>query len=173
MLCIHAGSLKGNLWALCVEGLSLGSGFKESLPVLSVGPSPLSLSLRATCTKGGVPALGAPYSWGVAMLGRPWMGLMALGLEHQILVDGGAILPQSPSLHFPPAGCHGAGEVTSPEGQRHPRLHPGPAVTFLCTLLPCSADKQILPDRRQGGTCRTCFFPADQPLGDSAPLVTC
>lgn len=27
------------------------------------------------------------------MLGRPWMGLMAIGLEHQILVDGGAILP--------------------------------------------------------------------------------
>ena len=74
MLCIHAGSLKGNLWALCVEGLSLGSGFKESLPVLSVGPSPLSLSLRATCTKvvslpwehpipGGLPCWGG-LGWG-------------------------------------------------------------------------------------------------------------
>lgn len=49
-------------------------------------------------TKGGPPALGAPYSWvRGAMLGRPWLGLMALGLEHQILVDGGATPPHPPS----------------------------------------------------------------------------
>lgn len=73
--------------------------------------------------------------------------------------------------HFPLAGCHGAGEVTSPEGRKHPWPHPAPAVTFLCLLLSCNSDKRILPERRQGGTCRSCFFPADQPLGDSAPLL--
>lgn len=58
-----------------------------------------SLPPRAPCTAGAAPALGARSSGaGGPGSGRPQLGHTALGLEHQILVEGGG-----PTLAHPPS----------------------------------------------------------------------
>ena len=90
--------------------------------MVTTAPCLPPLSPRAPCTAGAAPALGARSSGaGGPGSGRPQAGRTALGLEHQILVEGGG-RPSPPAFprrgHTLPTCCRSVVGLVRSQVQR-------------------------------------------------------